>query len=250
MKPNFTKYIIFFLVILVGVALDQWSKDYASSRLATQRAGSVDHPIYLPVDEAAAGETVQSFLTAEFESNTPEEIEAIARYHTERPDGSQLAPDSPVDALDEIKVTNRKVVVIPDYWDYQYTENPGAAFGILADGHEDWRVPFFVIVSLLAVLMILFILRGVLPDQRMMIWGLSFIASGAIGNFIDRIRFGYVIDFIVWKYTDAYRWPTFNIADALICIGVGLMAIELIRDAFRPHPEDPSKPAEPAEQVG
>lgn len=247
MKPNLQKYVIFFLVILVGVALDQWSKDYASDRLATQRAGSVDHPIYLPVEEGDKGETVESFLTAEFESNTPEEIDAIARYHTQTRDGTQLTPDHPVEAFEEIKVTNRKVVVIPDYWDYQYTENPDAAFGLLADGHEDWRVPFFVIVSLLAVLMILFILRGVLPDQRLMIWGLSFIASGAVGNFIDRIRFGYVVDFIVWKYTDAYRWPTFNIADALICIGVGLMAIELIRDAFRKPADEPS---EPAEQVG
>jgi len=247
MKPNYTKYVIFFLVILFGVAADQWTKDYAASRLATQRGGLVDHPIYLPIDESARGETVATFLSAEFESNTPEEIDTIARFHTQKRDGTQLAPDSPLEALDEIKVTNRKVVVIDGYWDYQYTENPGAAFGLLADGHEDWRVPFFVIVSLLAVLMILFILRGVLPDQRLMIWGLSFIASGAIGNFIDRIRFGYVIDFIVWKYTDAYRWPTFNIADALICIGVGLMAIELIRDMFRKPVEEAS---EPVEQVG
>lgn len=247
MKPNLTKYVIFFLVILVGVAVDQWSKDYAASRLATQRAGSVDHPIYLPVEEADKGETVESFLTGEFQSNSPEEIESIARYHTQSRDGTQLAPDTPVDALEELKVTNRKVVVIKDYWDYQYTENPGAAFGLLADGHENWRVPFFITVSLLAVLMILFILHGVLPGQHLMVWGLSFIASGAVGNFIDRIRFGYVIDFIVWKYTDAYRWPTFNIADALICIGVGLMAIELIRDAFR-KPAD--EPVEPAEQVG
>src|SRR5690554_956664 len=247
MKPNYTKYVIFLLVILFGVAADQWTKDYAASRLATMRGGSVDHPIYLPVDADDKGETVSTFLAGEFESNTPEEIDLIARYHTELRYGTQLAPDSPLEAVDEIKINNRKVVVIEGYWDYQYTENPGAAFGLLADGHEDWRVPFFVIVSLLAVLMIVFILRGVLPHQRLMIWGLSFIASGAIGNFIDRIRFGYVIDFIVWKYTDAHRWPTFNIADALICIGVGLMAIELILDIFRKPAEEA---AEPAEQVG
>lgn len=250
MKPNLTKYVIFFAVILIGVGLDQWTKEYASSRLATQRAGSVDHPITLTIDESDKGETVKSFLADEFTSNTPEELDTIARFHTRAGDGTRIDPDSSVAPYKELKIANRKVVVIEGYWDYQYTENPGAAFGFLADGHEDWRVPFFVIVSLLAVLMILFILRGVLPEQRLMIWGLSFIASGAVGNFIDRIRFGYVVDFIVWKYTDAYRWPTFNIADALICIGVGLMAIELIRDGFRERDDESSEQIESAEQVG
>jgi signal peptidase II len=247
MKPSLKKYVVFLLVILVGVALDQWTKEIAASRLATQRAGSVDHPIILQVDEEDAGETVETFLSEEFTSNSPEEIDTIARYSTESMDGARLDPDSQVEPGEPIMVTNRKVVVIPGYWDYQYTENPGAAFGLLSDGHEDWRVPFFIIVSLLAVVMILYILKGVMWEQKLMIWGLSFIASGAIGNFIDRIRFGYVIDFIVWKYTDAHRWPTFNIADALICVGVGLMAIELIRDIFREH-EDEQIGADAAEQ--
>jgi lipoprotein signal peptidase len=237
MKPNIKKYVLFLVVILVGVGLDQWSKHYAADRLATQRPGYVDHAIVLEVDEEDKGETLEEFLTQEFTSNAPNEIEIIAKYHTRSPDGVPLTPDMQVEPGQEIEVTNRKVVVIEGYWDFQYTENPGAAFGLLADGQKEWRVPFFVLVSLLAVGMILYILRGVYWRQQILVWGLSFIAAGAVGNFIDRIRYGYVIDFIVWKYTNEYRWPTFNIADALICVGVALMAIELIRDAFRPREE-------------
>lgn len=245
MKPSLKKYIFFFVVVLVGVGLDQWTKHYASDRLATMRPGYVDHPVVLTVDEDDAGETVEEFLAEEFTYSEPEEIETIARYHTRSETGAPLAPSMRVEPGQEIEVTNRKVVIVQDYWDFQYTENPGAAFGLLADGHEDWRVPFFIIVSLIAVVMILYILHGVRWEQQILVWGLSFIASGAVGNFIDRMRFGYVIDFIVWKYTDEYRWPTFNIADALIVVGVSLMAIELIRDAFRHHGEgEEEKPAE------
>jgi lipoprotein signal peptidase len=234
MKPSVKKYVLFLIVILVGVGLDQWTKDYAVQRLASPHVG---HSIVLEVDEEDRGETVETFLTEEFTRSTPREIEIIAKYHTRTPDGVPLSADVQVEPGQEIEVTDRKVVVIENYWDFRYTENPGAAFGLLADGNKEWRVPFFVLVSLIAVGMILYILRGVLWQQQILVWGLSFIASGAVGNFIDRIRFGYVIDFIVWQYTTEYRWPTFNIADALICVGVGLMAIELIRDAFRPRGE-------------
>src|SRR5690606_4963149 len=129
--------------------------------------------------------------------------------------------------------TRREVVVIDGYFDFQYTRNPGAAFGTLADSDESFRKPFFILISIAAVVMILVLLRGVLFSQQILLWGLGLIAAGAIGNFIDRIRFGYVIDFIVWKYTDAHRWPTFNVADALLCVGVGLMVIEIIRDTIK-----------------
>jgi signal peptidase II len=238
MKPNIKKYILFVVVILLGVGLDQWTKQIASDRLATQRPGYVDHPITVEVEPADDGATLEEFLSREFSSNTPEEIERIARYHTRSPDGVPLATDAQVEAGQHIEVTNRKVVVIEDYWDFQYTENPGAAFGMLSDQDDSWRVPFFVLVSLIALGMILYILWGVKWEQQILVWGLSFIAAGAFGNFIDRIRFGYVVDFIVWKYTNDYRWPTFNIADALICVGVGLMGIELVRDIFRSRDEE------------
>ena len=238
MKFKYAKYILFATIVLVGVGLDQWTKKIASDRLATSRPGSIQHAIVLDVPESADGKTVEAYLTDEFERNTAEEVERIADRYVRTPDGRYLRGDTKLEAGQEIEVTNRDVVIIPEYWDFQYAENKGAAFGMLADQNTEWRLPFFIIVSLLAVGMIIYILHGVPKGHWLIVFGLSFIASGAVGNFIDRVRFGYVIDFNVWKYTDAYRWPTFNIADSLICIGVALMVIELIRDAFRDHPEE------------
>ena len=86
---------------------------------------------------------------------------------------------------------------------------------------------------------IVWIVRGATFDQQVLIWGLSLVAGGAIGNLIDRVRYDYVIDFIVWKVTDANRWPTFNIADSVICVGVVLMVIDMILESRREKAEQP-----------
>jgi signal peptidase II len=245
-RDSMIKYAQFLLIILVFVFADQWTKWYASEWLATQRPGHFSHNIVLQVDPDKAGTTVEQYLGETFKRNTADEVSQIAQQYTRRPDGRRLAPDTVLEAGDEIEVTRREVVVIEGYWDYQYTRNPGAAFGILSNADSKWRRPFFIVVSFLAVLIILGLLRTVDRRQQILIWGLSLIAAGAIGNFIDRIRFGYVIDFIVWKYTDEYRWPTFNVADALICVGVAFMIIEMIRDALNARAEDKAKLEEKA----
>ena len=237
MESNKRKYVIFVLIIVAGVALDQWTKKVASENLATTRPGHVQHVIQLETDAEDNGKTVREFLSEEFTSNSDDELDAIANRYVRTADGRYLTGSTKLEEGQQLEVTNREVVVVEDYFDFQYTENRGAAFGMLDDHDASWRLPFFIAVSLIAVAMILYILHGVPANQRIIVWGLSFIAAGAVGNFIDRIRFGYVIDFIVWKYTDAYRWPTFNIADSMIVIGVALMIIELIRDGFAEHPD-------------
>lgn len=236
MEFRYAKYVLFAVVVLVGIGLDQWTKQVASDRLATTRPG-IEHLIVLDVPESADGKSVEAYLGDEFERNSAEEIERIAGRYVRTAEGRYLRGDSELKAGQEIEVTNRSVVIIPGYWDFQYAENPGAAFGILAGQDSSWRLPFLIVVTLLALGMILYILRGTPPGHWLVVWGMSLIASGAVGNFIDRVRFGYVIDFIVWKYTDEYRWPTFNIADALIVVGVSLMVVELIRDSVRPRQE-------------
>ena len=144
-------------------------------------------------------------------------------------EGRPLEPTHTLEPGETIVVENRKVTVIDGYWDFEYTVNPGAAFVLLSDNESAYRLPFFVVVSLLAIAIILYLLRGLPDRQRLLIVSLSMIGTGALGNFIDRIRFGHVIDFIVWKYTDQYRWPTFNVADAFITVGVTLMLIEIFR---------------------
>ena len=230
-KATLIKFSQFFLIVILGVAVDQWSKWYAEDRLATPRLG---HEMVLTVPETVAEETtVEEFLSAELDWSSPEQIDTIAQRWARSDQGERLRPEDKLSGVQAVHVLKRDVTIVEDYWDFQYTRNPGAAFGFLADTDSPWRKPFFIVISVIAILLILFIIRGVTLQQQLMIWGLSLIAGGAIGNFIDRLRFSYVIDFILWKYTDAHRWPTFNVADALICVGVGLMFIEFIRDAKR-----------------
>lgn len=232
-----TKYWIFAAILIVGVGLDQWTKWYAQQRLATSRPGEVVHHLELEVSEADQGETLREFLTDEFPWNNGETIDRIAKFHVRAPTGEPIGPDEPVEPGETLTVLNRSVTVIDGYWDFDYTVNPGAAFGLLADSNSPYRTPFFVVVSLLALAIILYILRGVRSHQRLLITALSFIGTGAVGNFIDRVRFGHVIDFVVWKLGDEFRWPTFNVADAFITVGVGLMLLEILRDVWS-NPED------------
>jgi signal peptidase II len=111
--------------------------------------------------------------------------------------------------------------------------NPGGAWGMLHDQPEKVRKPFFVLVSIVAVVVILSMFRKLDPRQRALKWGLPLVLGGALGNLVDRIRYGKVIDFIDVVYwtnaqTGPRHWPTFNVADIAICVGVALMAIDFI----------------------
>lgn len=227
-----SKYIQFALIVVVCVALDQWTKQVASARLATTH-GAFEHPIVLEVGDEDAGKTVEEVLTEEFAQNTPDEVAELSRRYVRTSTGTKLSADSALEAGDEIEVLYRKVTVIPDYFDLEYTRNPGAAFGIFSSSDSPYRVPFFLIVGVIAILVIIMMLRGVDRRNQMLIWALGLIAGGAIGNFIDRASYGWVIDFIVWKYGAEYRWPTFNLADAFICVGVGLLMLDMIIDTVR-----------------
>lgn len=233
-KATLIKFAQFFLIVILGVAADQWSKIYAEDRLASSRLG---HDIVLTVPEEMAQKTVTEFLTSELSYSDAQDIQELTERWVQDESGARLRADDKVTAQQNIHIKNRDVTIVEGYWDFQYTRNPGAAFGFLAGQDTAWRKPFFVIISFVAILIILYILNGVLLSQQLLIWGLSLIAGGAIGNFIDRVRFSYVIDFILWKYTDEHRWPTFNVADALIVVGVGFMFIEILRDSMRERRE-------------
>lgn len=230
------KYLQFAFLLLLCVGLDQWTKQVASARLATTHSW-IDHPIVVEVSADHDGQTVHDVLGAEFTRNDDAHVREIGRRYARTPDGGRLTPESVVSAGDAIHVTDRKVVVIPGYFDFEYTRNPGAAFGFLADGESPLRVPFFIVVSLIAIGVILVMLRGVSRTDQLAIFALSFIAGGAIGNFIDRVAYGWVIDFIVWKYSETARWPTFNIADAFISVGVALLVVQMGRDWQRERKE-------------
>ncbi len=114
--------------------------------------------------------------------------------------------------------------IIPGLLSLTYIRNKGAAFGILAD--SSFRMPFFIFVSVLAILAILWFLRQRHAAQRLGNFGLALVFSGAVGNLIDRIRIGEVIDFID-VYWRQHHWPAFNIADSAITVGVAFLLLEM-----------------------
>jgi signal peptidase II len=113
--------------------------------------------------------------------------------------------------------------VIPGYFNITYVRNFGAAFGFLAESHPAFREIFFLAMPPVALLIILLILRGVKNNDFPQIFALSAIFGGAIGNYIDRIRFRYVIDFLDFHIQSIYSWPAFNVADSAIVCGVGIL---------------------------
>jgi signal peptidase II len=111
------------------------------------------------------------------------------------------------------------VTVIENFFNITYVRNKGAAFGILAD--SAFRIPFFITVATVAALGILWYLRQLRADQRLLHFALSLIFAGAVGNLIDRIRLGEVIDFLDVHWYQ-HHWPAFNVADSAITVGVSL----------------------------
>jgi len=122
------------------------------------------------------------------------------------------------------------IPIIRNFFDIVHARNQGAAFGVLRD--SSIRLPFLIGVSLLAAVVIVFVFRKLRPDQKLSAWGLSLVLSGAVGNLIDRIRFGEVVDFLSVHWHEHY-WPAFNVADSAICIGVGLLALDMILEEKR-----------------
>lgn len=113
--------------------------------------------------------------------------------------------------------------VIPGYFNITYVRNLGAAFGFLNDAQETFRKIFFLSIPPIAMVVILFLMRGVASHDRVQILALSSIFGGALGNYIDRIRFGFVVDFLDFHWRGLYSWPAFNIADSAIVCGVAVL---------------------------
>lgn len=144
------------------------------------------------------------------------------------------------------------VAVVPSFWSHRYVENRGAAFSLGAGWSEALRGPFFTLVPLLAMGLILLYFRGLTKDQLLSRLGLSLLLGAAAGNWFDRVLRGYVIDFVDWHWND-FGWSrpqlhfaTFNVADAGIWLGVGLLLLESLRERRRPRTAVP----DPAPTIG
>ena len=122
----------------------------------------------------------------------------------------------------------QSIEIIPDFVHITYLRNTGAAFGFLAGGRSTLRMVFFILVSAVAIGCISYLLRALSSQQKPLTVSLSLILGGAIGNLLDRVRLGEVIDFIDLHWYHIH-WPAFNVADSAISIGVILLFIQMLR---------------------
>ncbi|PLX70054.1 MAG: signal peptidase II [Denitrovibrio sp.] len=116
--------------------------------------------------------------------------------------------------------------VIDGFFSITYILNPGAAFGMLAELNESYRQLFFVIITAVAILAVIYLMIKE-QDMKMRLVSYTLILSGAIGNFIDRVYMGKVVDFLHFYYQQ-YQWPAFNVADMSISVGISLLFLDYI----------------------
>jgi signal peptidase II len=182
------KYLWLLAIAVPVVLLDQWTKFLILERL-TNAFDGVPSPIRAFVDEA------------------PE-----AGF-----DGYHFRPKD-------------QVVLSDDFFRLRYAENPGAAFGLFRNLPEGPRAALFHLVSLGAVLLIGYYyskLTGA-AVERWAKFGLPLVLAGALGNYLDRLARGFVIDFLEAHFYEKAYWPAFNVADMAICVGVGFLVIDSI----------------------
>ncbi len=165
-----------------------------------------------------------------------------------------LLLDVTTKAWAEIELTRRSplepIVLVEEHLSFALAYNRGGAWGLLQNTSESVRRPFFMVVSMAAIAFIVSLYGKLLPGQRTLAWGLPLVLGGALGNLADRVTRGSVVDFIdyraswvesmnqliarvvsSWHVTD--HWPTFNVADICICVGVGLMALDMLGSGRR-----------------
>ena len=124
--------------------------------------------------------------------------------------------------------------VIDGFWDHVLSMNPGSAFGLF--GGQSFARVMLSIIGVGAVIGMVWMLKKSRNDQKVLHWALAFVAGGAVGNLIDRIYYGVVTDFISW-HAGTHTWPTFNVADVVLVIGVGLMFIDIQKEGKREKAE-------------
>ena len=112
-----------------------------------------------------------------------------------------------------------------------HVRNKGAAFGFMNDPDIVWQKYFFLGVTAAALGFMVVLAKNTRPQEKMVFWALGLVSGGAIGNAIDRIIYGEVVDFLDF-YLGNWHWPAFNIADIAICVGAGLMVLSIF---FQPQ---------------
>jgi signal peptidase II len=140
--------------------------------------------------------------------------------------------------VERILFLHESKAVIPGFLDLTHARNTGVAFGFFANSKSVWVPYVLALTSAVALVFILvYSLRHPVKNWKLQL-GLMLVLGGAVGNFYDRISYGYVIDFIDVFYR-TYHWPTFNVADSAISVGIGLLLLEVLLQ--KPQKDDEVK---------
>ena len=131
--------------------------------------------------------------------------------------------------IDSNMTLYERLPLIDGFFDLTLAYNPGAAFSFLADA-GGWQRWFFTILSTVVTLILVVWLKRLQAHEKITAVALALIIGGAIGNLIDRIAYGHVIDFLL-VYYQQWSWPAFNVADSAISIGVILMLLALFHSS-------------------
>ncbi len=130
--------------------------------------------------------------------------------------------------VDRTMPLHHSIPVVENLFNLTYIRNTGAAFGIFAGGDAIFRLPFLILLSLLAIGFIVMMLRRLPEREKGLITALTFILGGAVGNLLDRLLYGEVIDFLDFYYAK-FHWPAFNFADSFITVGVMITFYRLVK---------------------
>ena len=144
--------------------------------------------------------------------------------------GIMVLADQVTKAIATAELTMYKAVAVMPSFNFTLMHNEGAAFSFLSDA-GGWQRWFFTIISLIVSVVLVLWIKKLKPAEKMQAIAFSLILSGAVGNLIDRVRFGYVVDFIeiyIKVDGDKLSWPAFNIADSAITVGVVILIIDTL----------------------
>ena len=157
-----------------------------------------------------------------------------------------------IDQITKIEIVDRfsygeRLVVIPGFFNLTHVRNPGGAFSFLATLSPEIRQTFFLGTGALAIVLLLVFLRRLEPGEWLAATAIGGVLGGAIGNLTDRIVYGEVIDFLDFRLIGGYIWPTFNMADCWIVVGVGILMVQMY---FEEDPDAEPNDADGAAEAG
>jgi signal peptidase II len=148
----------------------------------------------------------------------------------------------PPEGFDGLHYRSKRTITLSEkFFRLRYAENPGAAWGLFRNLPEHIRGPLFHIVSIGAVVLISIFfskLTGKDPAERWALFGLPLVLGGALGNYLDRLARAFVIDFLEAHWFDKAYWPSFNVADSAICVGVGMLLVDAFVRRDEPRKSD------------